>query len=80
MASPVFKTAWAAVRSPEGSTPFLLRQMAVNESVLRDLSRSAPGPQCCLGHCKRSNYCRGGERLTVWTSSALTTVRRCRPW
>lgn len=25
MASPVFKTAWAAVRSPEGSTPFLLR-------------------------------------------------------
>jgi len=26
VASPVFKTAWAAVRSPEGSTPFLLRQ------------------------------------------------------
>jgi hypothetical protein len=25
VASPVFKTAWAAVRSPEGSTPFLLR-------------------------------------------------------
>ena len=27
VASPVFKTAWAAVRSPEGSTPFLLRQL-----------------------------------------------------
>lgn len=27
MASPVFKTAWAAVRSPEGSTPFLLRRV-----------------------------------------------------
>lgn len=26
MAPPVFKTAWAAVRLPEGSTPFLLRQ------------------------------------------------------
>jgi len=28
VASPVFKTAWAAVRSPEGSTPFLLRQVS----------------------------------------------------
>lgn len=27
MASPVFKTAWAAERSPEGSTPFLLRRV-----------------------------------------------------
>lgn len=27
VASPVFKTAWAAVRSPEGSTPFLLRHV-----------------------------------------------------
>ena len=26
MASPVFKTAWAGVSSPEGSTPFFLRQ------------------------------------------------------
>ena len=27
VASPVFKTAWAADRSPEGSTPFLLRRI-----------------------------------------------------
>ncbi len=33
MASPVFKTAWAAVRSPEGSTPFLLRQFPLNQLV-----------------------------------------------
>ncbi len=33
MASPVFKTAWAAVRSPEGSTPFLLRQRNKNQDL-----------------------------------------------
>ena len=33
MASPVFKTAWAAVRSPEGSTPFLLRQYPLIQQV-----------------------------------------------
>ncbi len=34
MASPVFKTAWAAVRSPEGSTPFLLRQHQPDQRLM----------------------------------------------
>ena len=40
MVSPVFKTAWAAVRSPEGSTPFLLRQCNEISAVWVDAYRS----------------------------------------
>jgi hypothetical protein len=38
VASPVFKTAWAAVRSPEGSTPFLLRHGCGRRVLLRQNS------------------------------------------
>ena len=48
MASPVFKTAWALLRAPEGSTPFLFRQFAMSGGHQLVISVPPPCVACVL--------------------------------
>ena len=63
-----FKTAWAAVRSPEGSTPFLLRQCKRNREILTRGVRSAENRlalEAALGYTARKRAATGGVRCAT---------------